>query len=192
MIQLGVVLGAYKASSAVTYVFVRWIMRSIGFQLMLPIIMIASALLAVYAWSPYIDRYKSEVGQGSTDEVATSPTRNRTEVSGDVAPEPSSSATNTRQNDGNQQPESTETQDNGNIRQEIHQSQAAVLIDNYLDVYLAHIRKFLGDHVKLLKAAYFLGMFATGFVDPLALPRKENEEPPWDRVCPFNALLRRH
>ncbi|CAG8627162.1 170_t:CDS:2, partial [Acaulospora colombiana] len=162
MAQLAIVLGAYKASSAVSYVFVRWIMKNVGFQALLPILVVCSGALGFYTWSPYIAYYPSEDNQGRivAQHAVSSPPLDRTEGARDIISAESSHNADERRHGEDESPESTQTPSSG-------------------------ASGYLTDHTKLLKTSYFLGVFATGFLDPIVLPNDHPDEAPYDRVCPL-------
>ncbi|PVF95340.1 hypothetical protein CPB86DRAFT_788082 [Serendipita vermifera] len=166
MIQLGIVLGAYKASSAVSYVVVRWIMKVVGFQVLLPILVIASGSLGFYTWSPYIVRYPVEDVRGAvvTGHAVSSTHPDRTEGAGDIMSAEPSNAANEGHRDENDSTENAQTSPSS--------------INGFIPPF---IQGYLTDHTKLLKTSYFLGVFATGFLDPLALPNERPDLPPYDR-----------
>jgi hypothetical protein len=169
MIQLGIVLGAYKAGGAVTYVFVYWIMTAVGFQLILPLIIVASTFLLIYARSSYIDCYNPRDGQITLGAVTTS-LQDRIEEVDNLVSGSSRDAANTRQNGENEESRETQTPINSKIREEIHWTRQSRLLIACLDVHLTQIQSFLKDHVQLIKIAYFFGMFATGLLDSWGLP----------------------
>jgi hypothetical protein len=181
MIQLGIVLGAYKAGGAVTYVFVYWIMTAVGFQLMLPLIIVASTFLLIYARSSYIDCYNPRDGQITLGAVTISP-QDSVEVIDNLVSRSSRDAANTRQNGENEESRETQITMNSKIRKEIHWTKQSRSLIAHLDVYLTQIQSFLNDHVQLLKVAYFFGMFATCLLDSWGLPNDWSHP----RVCSFD------
>jgi hypothetical protein len=125
MIELGILLGAYKASCTVTYTSVHWIMKTVGFQVVLPLIIIASATLIIYSRSSYIDGSNLGPGQSSiiTEEAIMTLSPGGIEGSSNIAPEPSRDAGNPRPDEGNGQPETAPIPEDNKIRERLHRGQ---------------------------------------------------------------------
>jgi hypothetical protein len=60
MIELGIVLAAYKASFAVTHLFVNWTIDKIGFWLLVPIVFAICVFVVFYAREGYVGYYIRE------------------------------------------------------------------------------------------------------------------------------------
>jgi hypothetical protein len=170
MIELGIVLAAYKASFAFTHLVVNWTMDKIGFWLLLPIILATCVVVVFYTREGCVGCYLQE-----NEGIELQPIERENPVPDDegvmrkTGPSFSELLGNVADTNARVEHEPSRSRPGrmtgmlGISRLVKSRSSFFLLGQRFAFIYFT-------SPVKLLKISYFFSVYATCFLDPWAFP----------------------